>query len=55
MVIEVGDVEEEYLLAVQKGLPIKQEIRDQNWGHRSFCVSEPNGLTLYFFTEIHAG
>ncbi len=55
MVIEVGDVEEKYLLAVKKGLPIKQEIRDQNWGHRSFCVSEPNGLTLYFFTEIHTG
>ena len=55
MVIEVGDVEEEYRLAVEKGLPIKQEIRDQDWGHRSFCVSEPNGLTLYFFTEIRGG
>jgi len=55
MVIEVGDVEEEYRMAVEKGLPIKQEIRDQEWGHRSFCVSEPNGLTLYFFTEIRRG
>ncbi len=55
MVIEVGDVEEAYRLAVEKGLPIKQEIRDQEWGHRSFCVSEPNGLTLYFFTEIRGG
>jgi catechol 2,3-dioxygenase-like lactoylglutathione lyase family enzyme len=50
MVIEVDRVEERYRRAVAKGLAITQELRDQDWGHRSFCVREPNGLTLYFFT-----
>ena len=51
MVIEVDDLEARYKKAVEKGLPITQELTDQKWGHRSFCVSEPNGLTLYFFRE----
>jgi uncharacterized glyoxalase superfamily protein PhnB len=36
----------------QKRLPITQELKDQTWGHRSFCVRDPNGLTLYFFREM---
>jgi len=51
MVIEADDLELRYKLAVEKGLPITQGLKDQEWGHRSFCVSEPNGLTLYFFRE----
>jgi catechol 2,3-dioxygenase-like lactoylglutathione lyase family enzyme len=49
MVIEVDQVEACYQRAVDKGLPITQELKDQDWGHRSFCVCDPNGLTLYFF------
>jgi uncharacterized glyoxalase superfamily protein PhnB len=52
IVIEVDDVEKEYQLAFEKGLPIKQKLTDQEWGHRSFCVLEPNGLTLYLFSNI---
>lgn len=55
MVIEVEDVERAYRKAVQKSLPIQQHLTTQAWGHRSFCVREPNGLTLYFFTEIKSG
>lgn len=55
MVIEVDDVREEYRRAVTKGMQVTHELRDQHWGHRSFCVSEPNGLTVYFFTEIREG
>jgi catechol 2,3-dioxygenase-like lactoylglutathione lyase family enzyme len=55
MVIEVDQVEARYQRAVEKGLPIKQELKDQGWGHRSFCVRDPNGLTLYFFTETREG
>ena len=51
MVVEVDELEARYRKAVEKGLPITQELTDQEWGHRSFCVSEPNGLTLYFFRE----
>src|SRR5262249_4235694 len=52
MVIEADQLEARYQRAVAKGLPIKQELTDQAWGHRSFCVCDPNGLTLYFFREI---
>lgn len=55
MVIEVEDVEKTYRTAVQKGLPIQQVLTTHPWGHRGFCVREPNGLTLYFFTETGGG
>jgi catechol 2,3-dioxygenase-like lactoylglutathione lyase family enzyme len=54
VVIEVDDVEARFRRAVEKCLRIKQELTDQEWGHRSFCLSEPNGLTLYFFREAGA-
>ena len=55
MVIEVEDVELMYRQVIEKGLPIQQELTTQTWGHRSFCVWEPNGLTLYFFSELQKG
>jgi len=55
MVIEVEDVDKTYRQVVGKGLPIQQELTTQTWGHRSFCVREPNGLTLYFFSELQEG
>ena len=55
MVIEVEDVELKYRQASEKGLPVWQELTTQAWGHRSFCVWEPNGLTLYFFSELQKG
>ena len=51
IVIEVEDVDSSYRRALEKKLPIKEELRDQDWGHRSFRVSDPNGITLYFFSE----
>ncbi|HEX7251608.1 MAG TPA: VOC family protein [Thermoanaerobaculia bacterium] len=53
MVIESRDVEARYERAVAKGLPIKEPLTDQTWGHRSFCVTEPNGLILYFFRDLN--
>jgi catechol 2,3-dioxygenase-like lactoylglutathione lyase family enzyme len=55
MVIEVEDVERMYRQVIEKNLPIQQELTTQTWGHRSFCVREPNGLTLYFFSELQKG
>lgn len=49
MVIEVADAEDAYRRAIGNGLPIQKELSRQSWGHHSFCVREPNGLTLYFF------
>jgi len=51
MVIEVDQVEARYQRIKDRGLPVQQELEDQAWGHRSFCVRDPNGLTLYFFSE----
>jgi catechol 2,3-dioxygenase-like lactoylglutathione lyase family enzyme len=51
MVIEVPDVEKAYRLAVARRLPIQQELATRPWGHRAFCLREPNGLTLYVFSE----
>ena len=50
MVIEVADVQEAYRRAVGRRLPVQQELTVQPWGHRSFCLKEPNGLTLYLFS-----
>ena len=51
MVIEVPDVELAYRRVVARRLPIQQELTTQPWGHRAFCLREPNGLTLYVFSE----
>lgn len=50
MVIEVADVEGEYRRAVDNGLPIQKKLSRQSWGHLSFCVTEPNGLTVYIYS-----
>jgi uncharacterized glyoxalase superfamily protein PhnB len=52
MVIEVDNVENDYRRALKKDLPIAQELKDQPWGHRNFCLTEPGGLVLYFYEEI---
>ncbi len=52
MVIEVDNVDAQYRRALGRGLPIKQELADQEWGHRGFCLLEPNGLVLYLFSPI---
>ena len=54
MVIEVEDPEAWYSKAVARKLPILQPLKDQPWGHRSFCVTEPNGLVLCFFRDLNA-
>ena len=52
MVIEVDDVDQVNRRATQKKLPIQQALKNQSWGHRSLCLREPNGLTLFFFTPV---
>ena len=51
MVIEVDPVEACYQRVKGRHLPIQQELKDRVWGHRSFCVRDPNGLTLYLYGE----
>lgn len=53
MCIEIDDPDARYCDAMAKGLPIHQELKDQSWGHRSFCLREPNGLVIYFFRKTY--
>jgi uncharacterized glyoxalase superfamily protein PhnB len=52
MVIEVEHVEELYRRALERNLPLKEALKTQVWGHRSFIVSDPNGLAIYFFSPV---
>jgi catechol 2,3-dioxygenase-like lactoylglutathione lyase family enzyme len=52
IVIEVEDVEDVHRRAVERSLPIQQDLKTQPWGHHSVCLREPNGLTLYLFTDM---
>lgn len=50
--LQVWDIDTLFEKYKAKGIPFKQEITDQSWGHRSFSVLEPNGLILFFFQEL---
>jgi catechol 2,3-dioxygenase-like lactoylglutathione lyase family enzyme len=52
MAIEVPDVEQAYRRATERRLSIREELTTQPWGHRSFCLREPNGLIIYIFSEV---
>lgn len=51
MCIQVDDIDERFAALKTAGVPFAQEITDQAWGHRSFSVTEPNDLVLFFFQE----
>ena len=51
MVIEVDDVDARYRVVRARGLPVQEALADRPWGHRAFCIRDPNGLTLYLFSE----
>jgi catechol 2,3-dioxygenase-like lactoylglutathione lyase family enzyme len=52
IVIEVDDVDAVHRRVAAKQLPVTQELTNQSWGHRSFCLREPNGLSIYLFSEL---
>ncbi|WP_298236653.1 VOC family protein [uncultured Algibacter sp.] len=51
MCTQVWNIDELYAKYKLKGIPFKQEIVNQAWGHRSFSIIEPNGLVLFFYEE----
>lgn len=51
MCIQVWEIDELFEIYKSRGVSFKQEITDQSWGHRSFSVSDPNGIVLFFFEE----
>ena len=53
MCIQVWDVEKLFGQYKAKGIPFKQEVTNQPWGHKSFSITDPNGVVLMFFEEMH--
>ena len=51
MCIQVWNIDELFDKYRSAGIPFKQEIVDQSWGHRSFSIIEPNDLVIFFYQE----
>ena len=49
---EVDDVDERYRRVQEKGLPIRGELADKPWGHRSFSVTDPDGIKVILYSVI---
>ena len=52
MGIETGDVDSWYERVLEKGLPIREELMNQEWGHRSFRLVDPDGIEIYVFSKL---
>ena len=52
MVIEIEDVDGLYARAIDHQLPIKEPLGDKAWGHRSFTLTDPNDVAIYFFSKV---
>lgn len=51
MCAQVWNIDDRFKKYKERNIPFKQEIVNQNWGHRSFSIIEPNGLVLFFYQE----
>ena len=51
MVIQVWNIDELFKKYKAICISFNQEIMDQDWGHRSFSILEPNGILLFFIQE----
>lgn len=51
-VVEVADVDALHDRARAGRLPITDDLRTHPWGHRAFCVCDPDGITLYLFSLV---
>lgn len=47
----VDDVDGEYDRITALGLTPTIPLQDQPWGERSFAIEDPNGITLYIYSE----
>jgi uncharacterized glyoxalase superfamily protein PhnB len=48
---EIEDVDREYARLTGLGLPIVVPLEDHPWGDRGFAVQDPNGISLYLYSE----
>lgn len=50
----VDNVDEEYKKLSQAGLVVVVPLEDHPWGDRGFAVQDPNGISLYIYSEREA-
>ncbi|MEA3340162.1 MAG: VOC family protein [Chloroflexota bacterium] len=50
---EVDDVDQVYQSIRERGLPIRGELADKPWGHRSFSVTDPDGVKVVLYSIIN--
>lgn len=48
---KVDDVDTEYNKIKAHQLPIIMPLEDHPWGDRGFCIQDPNGISLYIYSE----
>lgn len=51
----VDDVDAEYNKLTGLGLVSSLEIDDHPWGDRGFAINDPNGISLYIYSEREPG
>ena len=51
----VPDVDKEYKRLTEAGLQPVMPLDDHPWGDRAFAVQDPNGVTLYIYSEREPG
>jgi len=49
---EVDGVDARYRRVQEKGLPIRGKLADKPWGHRSFSVTDPDGIKVILYSII---
>ena len=47
----VDDVDAEHSRLISEGLTVIVPLEDHPWGDRGFAVQDPNGITLYIYSE----
>jgi len=47
----VEDVNQEYEKLTEAGLAVIAPLEDNQWGDRGFAIQDPNGISLYIFSE----
>ncbi len=52
--IRVQDVDDTHQRFVSKGMAITRPLQNNPWGDRSFSIIDPNGVTVYIYSEIPA-
>ena len=52
LMIEVDDADQFHQLMVEKQIPVLAPPENKPWGHRSFTITDPNGIRLALFSPL---